>query len=186
VWRWREWGRRWLSVPARAAVILLLLSILVSRVEAIHTLYWDSSGDSTFVDSRGRGHVARLFYMNADWRAMEEAATWLRRNVPPDSRLITVMPHWTYLRTGLKAVQPPYVADAGAVQDLVDSVPADYAIVGPERNDEGDLMGRYLMPAVRKFPDRWSVVYQDQHTGLRVYQRHGTANAATEAEGNQQ
>ena len=81
VWRWRGWGRRWLSVPARAAVILLLLSILVSRVEAIHTLYWGSSDDSTFVDSRGRGHVARLFFMNADWRAMEGAATWLRRNV---------------------------------------------------------------------------------------------------------
>ena len=168
VWRWRGWGRRWLSVPTRVAVILLLLSIVVSRLEAIHTLYWDSSDDSTFVDSRGRGHVARLFYMNADWRAMEHAATWLRRNVPPDSRLITVMPHWTYLRTGLQAVQPPYVADAGAVQDLVDSVPADYAIVGAERNDEGDLMGRYLMPAVRKYPDRWRIVYEDQQTGLRV------------------
>ena len=186
VWRWRGWGRRWLSVPARVAVILLLLSIVVSRLEAIHTLYWASSDDSTFVDSRGRGHVARLFYMNADWRAMEHAATWLRRNVPPDSRLITVMPHWTYLRTGLQAVQPPYVADAGAVQDLVDSVPADYAIVGAERNDEGDLMGRYLMPAVRKYPDRWRIVYEDQQTGLRVYHRHGTANAESGAEVNEQ
>jgi hypothetical protein len=158
----------------------LLLSILVSRVEAIHTLYWGSSGDSTFVDSRGRGHVARLFYMNADWRAMEDAATWLRRNAPPDSRLVAVMPHWIYLRTGLQAVQPPYVADAGAVQDLVDSVPADYAIVGAERNDEGDLMGRYLMPAVRKHPDRWQVVYEGQ-TGLRVYYCHRPLNAASGA-----
>ena len=82
-----------------------------------------------------------------------------------DSRLITVMPHWIYLRTGLQAVQPPYVADAGAVQDLVDSVPADYAIVGAERNDGGDLMGRYLMPAVRKYPDRWRVVSEDQRPG---------------------
>jgi hypothetical protein len=182
VWRWRWWGRHWLSVPARAAVILLLLGILVSRVEAIHTLYWGLLDDSTWVDSRGRGHVARLFFMKADWRAIEDAATWLRRNVPPDSRLITVMPHWIYLRTGLQAVQPPYVADAIAVQDLVDSVPADYAIVGAERNDEGDLMGRYLMPAVRKCPDRWRVVYEDQQTGLRVYQRHRTANAESGAE----
>ena len=79
-------------------------------------------------------------------------------------------------------MQPPYVADAIAVQDLVDSVPANYAIVGAERNDEGDLMGRYLMPAVRKYPDRWRVVYQDQQTGLRVYQSHRTANAESGAE----
>ena len=72
VWRWRWCGRHWLSVPARAAVILLLLGILVSRVEAIHTLYWGLLDDSTWVDSRGRGHVARLFFMQADWRAMEE------------------------------------------------------------------------------------------------------------------
>jgi hypothetical protein len=180
-WHWRGWGRRWLTVLARAAVILLLVGILVSRVEAIHTLYWGLSDDSTFVDSRGRGHVARLFYMNADWRAMEEAATWLRRNVRPDSRLITVVPHWIYLRTGLQAVQPPYVAGALAVQELVDSIPADYAIVGAERNDEGDLMGRYLMPAVRKYPDRWRVVYEDQQTELRVYRRHGTTNAESGA-----
>ena len=95
----------------------------VSRVEAIHTLYWGLLDDSTWVDSRGRGHVARLFFMKADWRAIEDAATWLRRNVPPDSRVITVMPHWIYLRTGLQAVQPPYVADAIAVQDLVDLYP---------------------------------------------------------------
>jgi hypothetical protein len=186
VWRWRGWGRRWLSALARAAVILLLLGILLSRVEAIHTLYWGSSDDSMLVDSRGRGHVARLFFMNADWRAMEGAATWLRRNVRPDSRVITVVPHWIYLRTGLQAVQPPYVADAVAVQDLVDSVPANCAIVGAERNDGGDPMWRYLMPAVRKYPDRWRVVYEDQHTGLRVYERHRTANAESGAEVHEQ
>ena len=43
-------------------------------------------------------------------------------------------------------------------------------------------MGRYLIPAVRKYPDRWRVVYEDQQTGLRVYQRRRTANAESGAE----
>ena len=156
VWR-RAWNWSRVGVLPRIAVILLLLGILVSRAEAVHTLYWRVSDNSTFVDSRGRGHVARLFFVNDDWHAMEAAAMWLRRNVPIDSRLITTAPHWIYLRTGLQTVQPPYVNDAVAVQRLVESVPADYAIVGAEPKD---VTCRYLMPAVRNYPDRWQVVYR--------------------------
>lgn len=66
------------------------------------------------------------------------------------------MPHWVYLRTGLKAVMPPYEPDPAKAQHLLDSVPVKYLIVDEELAID---TRRYTYPVVRSFPAGWKRVY---------------------------
>jgi hypothetical protein len=68
------------------------------------------------------------------------------------------MPHWMYLRTGLKAVMPPFETDPVKAQALLDSVPVTYLLL-----DEGLAVEtkRYMIRVVQQFPERWERVYAD-------------------------
>jgi hypothetical protein len=81
------------------------------------------------------------------------------------------MPHWVYLRTGLKTVMPPFEPDPTRVDALLDSVSVNYAVL------DGTLYGKpadttqYVAPTVRNAPERWERVYFGEQGGCEIYRR---------------
>ena len=70
-----------------------------------------------------------LYYYGPDWQAFEQALTWLKANARSDDIVITSAPYWTWLWTGLKAVQPAYEADSAEEQRQLETVGATYLVL---------------------------------------------------------
>lgn len=68
------------------------------------------------------------------------------------------MPHWTYVRTGMKTVMPLFESDPVKAEHLLESVPVKYLILGGGLAPDTT---KYLVSVVRKFSDRWTRVYSD-------------------------
>ena len=111
-------------------------------------------------NQNGNKVAYRLFFYNDAYRALDAGLDWLKRRAKPGDVVVATMPHWVYLRTGLKAVMPPFEADPVKAQNLLDSVPAIYVILDEVKAEE-DFTGKYASPLVRGSPDRWKRVYSD-------------------------
>ena len=98
-----------------------------------------------------------------------EEDDWLESEANPDEIVATTTPHWLYLKTGLKAVMPPFEADVSGAQRLIDSVPANYLVV--DRLDFVDISMRYSVPIVKAFPERWALIYSSGKRGSQIYRR---------------
>jgi hypothetical protein len=79
------------------------------------------------------------------------------------------MPHWAYLREGLKAVRPPLESNRERTQALLDSVPVAYIVLSPE--NDGKAINDYFLPFVQSAPQFWKVVYGDDKGLVRIYER---------------
>ena len=121
----------------------------------------------------------RLFFYDDADRALDAGIDWLQEHAKPSEVLAGSVPHWVYLRTGLKAVMAPFETDPVKAQALLDSVPVTYLLL-----DEGLEVEtkRYMAPVVQQFPERWERVYidtiapdpgQDQGGEFAIYRRVG-------------
>jgi hypothetical protein len=137
----------------------------------------------TYVDRNGERIAYRLFFYKDAYRALDAGLDWLKPRSKSEDVVASSMPHWTYLRTGLKAVMPPFETDPARAQELLDSVPVTFII-----QDRGlDLDTRkYLSPVIQAFPERWKPVYSDSITdasgktppeSFEIYQRAGLNEA---------
>jgi hypothetical protein len=95
----------------------------------------------------------RLFFYRDRDRATDVGLDWLRRNSRSGEVVVATDPQWAYLRTGLKAVLPPFEADAARAQYLLDSAPVRYLLV-----DEGDYR-KYTTRVIAAYPERWRRIY---------------------------
>ena len=87
---------------------------------------------ATYTDVNGISQVYRLFFYHDSYRTLDEGLDWLKERAKTGDVVAVSMPHWVYLRTGLKAVMPPFEPDPVKAQQLLDSVPVSYLIL-----DEG-------------------------------------------------
>ena len=110
----------------------------------------------------------RLFYYDAASKSLDEGLDWLKRKAKADDVVATSMPHWAYLRKGLKAVRPPVEANSARAQTLLDSVPVAYILL--DKSDEG-YSNAYMLPLLQKSPRAWQLVYADETGPVRVYER---------------
>jgi hypothetical protein len=124
---------------------------------------------AVFTDRAGARHDYRLFFYDRSWRLYDEGLDWLARQAHPGEIVATSAPHWTYLRTGLPAVMPPYEADARLADSLLRQVPATYLIV--DQLAFIDVGRRYTIPVVERGPDRWRLIYASTDSGPRIYRR---------------
>jgi hypothetical protein len=108
-----------------------------------------------------------LFYYGPAERGFDEAVDYLQSHAHAPQIVAAGTPHWVFLRTGLRAVMPPFEHDASKAQRLLETVPADYLLVGR------DVVGseRFMTPVVQMFPDRWERVYASTVGGWTVYRR---------------
>ena len=111
---------------------------------------------ATYTDLKGRSQVYRLFFYHDSYRTLDEGLDWLKERAKPGDVVAVSMPHWVYLRTGLKAVMPPFEPDPVKAQQLLDSVPVNYLILDEELAVD---TRKYTSSVVQYFPGRWKRIY---------------------------
>jgi hypothetical protein len=132
--------------------------ILLEEGLTFAMIYRDMRQKVAYVDRNGERVAYRLFFYKDAYRALDAGLDWLKQRSGPGDVVASSMPHWIYLRTGLKAIMPPFETDPVRAQELLDSVPVTFII-----QDRGfDLDTRkYLSPVIHAFPERWKLVYSD-------------------------
>jgi hypothetical protein len=110
----------------------------------------------------------RLFYYDSAFKSLDDGLDWLKRNTKAADVVATSMPHWAYLRKGLKAVRPPLEANSERAQALLDSVPVAYVVL--DKSDEG-FSNAYMLPLLQGNPRAWKLVYADEKGEARIYER---------------
>jgi hypothetical protein len=155
---------RWVSLAPGVSAALLLGVQVVSLAD----LFQERHRPVAYQDRSGAMVRYRLFYYREAYRALDAGLDWLRQQARPTEIIASSMPHWVYLRTGLKAVMPPFERDPRRVQTLLDSVPVSYLIVDGRT---GSFTRRFGLPAVQAAPALWRLVYSSREGELEIYRR---------------
>jgi len=87
------------------------------------------------------------------------------KHAQPNDIVATYAPQWAYLRTGLKAVMPPFELNSERAQKLLDSVPVTYLIF------EDNFTKKYVSLVIQSYPNLWREKYSDQHGSFKIYER---------------
>lgn len=157
---WRRIGRVF------AGIVLFLL--VVPELFFVYKNYGKRLNEITNAYHGGGEHTYRLHYFSGKWRDYDLAVEWLKKNARPTDIVATTNPHWVYLRTGLRAVLPPFEPDPVMARDLLASVPATYVVI--DNLTFLDVSRRYAAPVARKFPRDWQEVFTTPG-GVSVYSR---------------
>lgn len=138
---------------------LVVFLILIQHALTVTGVYLLRHQTVTYRDRSGEMIQYRLFFYRDANRALDRGLDWLMRHAKPTDILAGSMPHWMYLRTGLKSVMPPFERDPVKAQDMMDSVPVTYLL-----QDEGLAIEtkQYIEDMVEQFPNRWERVYIDR------------------------
>jgi hypothetical protein len=147
---------RHVRTAAVASGAALFAVILVQQTATAYAAFSRWHVPVTLADRAGVPRSFRLFFYHDAYRVLDEMLDRLRTEAAPDDVIAVSMPHWAYLRTGRKAVMPPFETDPHRAQALLDSVPVRYLIV-----DVGLAADcwRYTSPVVSTFPERWQLVH---------------------------
>jgi hypothetical protein len=154
-------GRALARIPLPLVAALLLMVEVVSVFQA----YGAIRGDVVLHDRQGVPVRFSLFFYGRPDRELDEALEWLSARARPDEVVASGMPHWAYLRTGLKSVVPPFELDPRKAQSLLDAVPVRYLVV------DADL-GRLMRDSVTIVDDgRWIRIHTSPEGLVAVYER---------------
>jgi hypothetical protein len=157
----------WRAKIIRVTVAGLFAMVLTVQSVVLVELFVYDSREVTYSDWRGHHFDYRLFTYDAIARGQDRAISWLNQHAARQAIVVSSSPQWIFLRTGLRAVMPPMVADDGEVRRLLDAVPASYVLLeGP-----GSLGGGYVAPVVRGLPDEWELVVSDPDNQFEMYAR---------------
>ena len=159
-------GRRWRTAKALLAGGIAIA--LVQETVTVGSMFATHHDRTGYVDASG-AHGYKLFYFDEPWQDHDRSLEWLAAHGAAGAVVATSTPPLVYLRTGLKAVMPPYEPAPAIAQHLLDGVPATYLLV--DSLDSPDVARRYLDPVVAAYPERWRLVYGPQAGGTRIYQR---------------
>lgn len=134
----------------------IVLLIFVQQSLTFVLMYTKWPQKVVYEDQNSKKIGYRLFFYHDSYRVLDAGLDWLKARTKPGDVVAGSMPHWVYLRTGLKAVMPPFESDPVKAQKLLDSVPVSYLIL-----DEGLAVHtrKYTAPVVQHFPDRWQRLY---------------------------
>jgi hypothetical protein len=161
--------RRHLRILTQVGGGLVVTLMLAIQTYTVFKAYREFHGLATFYDASGTQINYRLFYYDAPWRSFETSLRWLEERLGESDVVVTSAPHLAYLRTGVRAVLPPFEPDTTEAQRLLDSVPVRYVIV--DDLPFSDMSKRYADPLVRAHPELWTLVYAAPDSELRIYER---------------
>ena len=162
-------GRR-LRRLGRALMVAVLAVVLA---EDAYVTWWSFRARPvipvTFHDAAGRATTARLLFYDHQAAALDAALEQVRQRARPDDVMATTMPHWAYLRTGVKAILPPMEADHEEARRLLDAVPVRFVVLDELRYPQ--ISQRYAAPAVEGHPALWRRIYETSDGQARLYER---------------
>ena len=159
-------GRRRLGTVILTTV---LAGMLAQEGFAIYKVYTKQHRPVDYLDDTGRRREQRLFFYTQAWRSHDAALDWLRGVVRPDDIIATSTPHWAYLKTGRRAVLPPFEADVRAARRLLEAVPVKYLVV--DSLEFVDVSRRYAAPIARAYHREWTLIYSSADSTSRIYRR---------------
>jgi hypothetical protein len=158
-------SRRLRPVPVTGVAIGLLL---VLQAYMLVRVYRHFHLDATYIDHRGIQAHYRLFYYYPSYRAQDEALDWLKNHAGVGDVLAAPDPHWAYIRTGRKAVFPPFELEAPEAERLLGTIPVRYLII---QNGAARAFDRYETPVIESDPNGWRRVALDIDSRVMVYER---------------
>jgi hypothetical protein len=176
------WSRRWLShlssrwggivgaVVTGSAIVGMLLVQIVVAIFFLRTKLQPVS----HYDPAGRERTFPLLTYESVWHSTDSAFEWIRRNATADSVVATAVPHLAYVRSGRKAVLPPFELNVDTASRLMEEVPVSYLVLdelgGPHISE------RYAAPIVEQRPSDWRLVFTAPDGKTRVYERTRSVN----------
>ena len=150
-------------------LVTVLVGMLAQEGFAIFKVYTKQLRPVEYVDATGQRHEQQLFFYTQAWRSHDAALDWLRRVADRDDILATSTPHWAYLKTGSRAILPPFEADVRAARRLVEAVPVKDLVV--DSLEFVDVSRRYAAPIARAYPREWELIYSSADSTSRIYRR---------------
>ena len=105
------------SAGETVMLVAVLVGVLGQETFVIHKVYTKQHREVDYQDRQGRRHEQRYFFYTQAWRTHDAALDWLRRIARPEDVIATSTPHWAYLKTGSRAILPPFEADVRAARD---------------------------------------------------------------------
>lgn len=154
-------------IAGSVLVVCVVSAILIQEFVTFYQIYTKDHQQVVYQDRGGNEIVYRQFSYGKPYRALDEGLDWLKRRAQPGDVVAASSPHWVYLRTGLKAVMPPFELDPVKAQHLLDTVPVRYLIL-----DKGALdIKRYTLPVTQKVPKDWALVYFAPEGNCSIYER---------------
>ena len=163
----RSGSRGWRA--ASLAGHALIAFVVVQEVYTVYKLFAKHHQPAVMTDASGKVHRFRLFFYDQAWRLHDDALDWLGRQPPHQAIIATSTPHLAYLRTGMRAVMPPYEVDSARAAELLAGVPVTYLIV--DQLAFLDVSRRYAAPVPRAAAAEWPLVYATSDSGPRIYRR---------------
>jgi hypothetical protein len=156
----------------RFVVVLFLVALVAQEAHTLSKTYRLLYYPAEWRDARGRPGVYPLYAYDRPWRLHAEALAWLRQHAAPNDVIATSTPHWAFLRTGLRAVQPPWEPDPAKADGLLQTVPVTYLVVDQlVAYEQAGTNQRYTVPVVERFSGRWDLVYAGPDSASRIYRR---------------
>ena len=167
----------WVRRMGPILVGVVLAGVLGQESFAIYKVYTKQHREVTYLDAHGVRHEQRLFFYTPAWRTHDAALDWLRNSVQPGDIVATSTPHWAYLKTGARAVLPPFEADVRTARDLLEAVPVRYLVI--DSLEFLDVSRRYAAPVARAYSREWQLIYSSGDSTSRIYRRVDAAAVAT-------
>ena len=151
------------------SMIAVLALIYAAELDSLYSMYHyhlDRVKSETY---DGKLVDYRLFYYSPSAESLDYGLDWLKKRANPSDVLATSMPHWAFLRTGLKAVRPPLESNPDRAQAFLDSVPVAYIVL----NFKGEMqfVNYPIIPLVQHNSKVWKFVYTDEKGLVHIYER---------------
>ena len=156
---------RW-KRAASALAAAMIVGLLVEEQLLLRNLH---DTDFARVASPGGG-TTPLFHYSAGFAAWDRAMEWLEEHSERGAIIAAAMPESVYLKTGRRAVMPPFEVEPAEAQRLMDTVPVRYLVV--DSFGAGvTMVQKYGAPLPRAFPRDWMPVYRAPNDRLVIYRR---------------
>jgi hypothetical protein len=164
----RSGRRSWRA--ASLAGLALIGFVLVQEVYTVYKVFTKHHQPAVMTDAAGRTHHYRLFFYDLSWRLHDDGLDWLDRQDSGQAVIATSTPHLAYLRTGMRAIMPPYEINPERAAGLLAAVPVSYLVV--DQLSFLDVSRRYGAPVAHTAAG-WTLVYAQNDSGPRIYRRTG-------------
>lgn len=157
--------RKFIGAAFSASIIFL---ILLLQTASVYIIYKFNLNPVAYYDQSGQKLEYRQFFYNKPHSNLDEGLDWVIKHGKPNDVVAGSWPQWIYLRTGLKAVLPPFELDAQKAQHLLDTVPVKYLLV-----EKDDYLGtlKYVSPVLQNAQGRWKLVFSTPDKDLEIYER---------------
>ena len=147
------------------AALVGILSVQISTAWAL----FRTKSPVTYYDTAGHERRLQLLTYDRAWHAFDPAFEWVRHHAAPDEVVATTAPHLAYVRTGHKAVLPPFDPDVERASRLLDEVPVRYLVL--DQLGQPGISERYAAPVVAQKPADWHLAFTAPDGRTRIYER---------------